>query len=144
MLIAPLTALAVDTGNNGTVIPTITIEEHGTKDDAAKSTSAAGQVLDTGDEESVPGAMPDAPIRPIPDWYKMGWRAVGGIDDEPLTEQEEKDKGVLDAYLGEQYYGAWYHNAALIVVVSHPHSDPPPQGLRTDVLLCRPCLRHIS
>ncbi|TFL06303.1 C2 domain-containing protein [Pterulicium gracile] len=110
------TALAVDTGNNGTVIPTITIEEHGTKDDAAKSTSAAGQVLDTGDEESVPGAMPDAPIRPIPDWYKMGWRAVGGIDDEPLTEQEEKDKGVLDAYLGEQYYGAWYHNAALIVV----------------------------
>lgn len=53
----------------------------------------------------------------IPDWYKVGWRQAAGIDNPPLAEGEEKDKGVLDLFLSEQFYGSWYHNAAIIIFV---------------------------
>ncbi|KAJ6575507.1 C2 domain-containing protein [Mycena sp. CBHHK59/15] len=62
---------------------------------------------------SPPVHWPRAPA--IPNWYRVGWRQASGIDDVPLTEGEEKDKGVLDMFLGEQFYGTWYHNASLIV-----------------------------
>lgn len=64
-----------------------------------------------------PGAMPIAQASQIPDWYKVGWRQVGGIDKAP-AEGEAIDEGVLDAFLADQYYGAWYHNAAIIIFVS--------------------------
>lgn len=64
------------------------------------------------------GAYPSGPAPPIPDWYRVGWRQSARIDDAPLAEGEEKDKGVLDMFLSEQYYGTWYHNAAIILFVN--------------------------
>ena len=64
--------------------------------------------------------MPAGPAPEIPDWYKLGWRDVSGIDRPALQEGEEKDKAVLDLFLSEQFYGEWYHNAALVIVVSAP------------------------
>ena len=62
-----------------------------------------------------PGALPEGPASDIPDWFKIGWRAVGGTDNAPLTEGEQKDKATLAMFIEEQYYGAWYHNAAIII-----------------------------
>ncbi|OBZ79219.1 Uncharacterized protein PYUK71.03c [Grifola frondosa] len=64
----------------------------------------------------MPGAMPSGPAPTIPDWYKVGWRSVSGIDTPILSEGEERDKLVLSMFLKEQYYGEWYHNAAIIFV----------------------------
>ncbi|KAF7367225.1 hypothetical protein MSAN_00784300 [Mycena sanguinolenta] len=98
--------LAVATGGSN-VVPTITVED-----------------IDGGKLEDVHEDHDDTPQPPgsivatsgaIPDWYKVGWRHASGIDNEPLTEGEEKDKGVLDMFLAEQFYGSWYHNAAIIV-----------------------------
>ena len=62
--------------------------------------------------------MPPGPAPEIPDWYKVGWRDVSGIDRQKVVEGEEKDKELLSLFLSEQFYGEWYHNAALVVVVS--------------------------
>ncbi|EGO02737.1 hypothetical protein SERLA73DRAFT_165692 [Serpula lacrymans var. lacrymans S7.3] len=75
-----------------------------------------------GSTPTPPGAFPSGPAPAIPDWYKVGWRAVSNIDAPALEEGEEKDKTILSMYLNEQYYGDWYHNAALIffaVFASH-------------------------
>ena len=66
-----------------------------------------------------PGSLPDGPAPPIPEWYKVGWRAVGGID-EPATEGEEKEKTALALFINEMYYGTWYHNAGIIFFVCLP------------------------
>ncbi|KAI0706072.1 tricalbin [Cytidiella melzeri] len=101
--------VAVDTGHSN-VIPTITVEDVDELDAIQEPpTSSYGAV--------VPGAMPAGPAPAIPDWYKVGWRAVGGIDEPNLTDGEVKDKAFLDMFLKEQYYGEWYYNAGLIVVV---------------------------
>ena len=94
--------------------PTITVTD-ADKIEKTDSVSSKSPQEDTGPQP--PGAMPDGPAPPIPDWYKVGWRAVGGIDD-PATEGEEKDKAALDLFISEMYYGAWYHNAAIIFFVS--------------------------
>jgi len=44
---------------------------------------------------------------------------MSGIDIPPLPEGEERDRGVLDMFLSEQFYGAWYHNGAVIVFVCY-------------------------
>lgn len=62
--------------------------------------------------------MPNGPAPEIPDWYKLGWRDVSGIDKAPPSAGDEADKEVLTLFLKEQFYGEWYHNAALIVAVS--------------------------
>lgn len=105
-----LAEVAVDTGHSD-ILPTITVEDVD-RLDAVQESSAVPQ------EVAAPGAMPPGPAPAIPDWYKVGWRAVGGIDEPTLTEGEVKDKAVLDTFLKEQFYGEWYHNAALIVLVS--------------------------
>ena len=69
------------------------------------------------EKSSTPGDLPAGKAPIIPDWYKIGWRAVSGIDD-PLPEGVEKDRGILFQHINEQYYGDWYHNAAVIIVVS--------------------------
>ncbi|KAF7437156.1 hypothetical protein PC9H_003992 [Pleurotus ostreatus] len=114
----------IDSGESN-VIPTITIEDHDTETPkiTAKDVSPA-TVADVAKDESskVPGALPEGRAPEIPDWYKVGWRATSGIDNLPLEEGEEKDKGVLAMFLSEQYYGDWYHNAAIIffaVFASH-------------------------
>jgi hypothetical protein len=107
-------------GNNSApVVPTIVIEDHG---DQQKVTATGTEqvVEDLQKEEAaveLPGAIPAKAAAAIPDWYKVGWRQMSGIDKPPLPEGEERDNGVLDLFLSEQYYGAWYHNAGIIIFV---------------------------
>ncbi|KAG8727068.1 hypothetical protein FRC12_022828, partial [Ceratobasidium sp. 428] len=106
--------LVVDAGGPP-VAPTITIE------DVDKATKEVLEESNTQNGEPMPGAMPTGPAPAIPDWYKVGWRAHAGIDD-PIPTDEERDKGIIDMYLSEMYYGDWYHNAAVIffaVAASH-------------------------
>ncbi|KAJ6574724.1 C2 domain-containing protein [Mycena capillaripes] len=98
--------LTIETGKSN-VVPTITVEDI----DAEKAADASE---DHDDTPQPPGAL-GGPVGAIPDWYRVGWRQASGIDAAPLAEGEERDKGVLDTFLGEQFYGSWYHNAALIV-----------------------------
>ncbi|KAI0726177.1 tricalbin [Fomitopsis betulina] len=110
--------IPVDTGTSN-VVPTITIEDTS----RASPNGVVGHPGENADKEpEVPGAMPSQPASAIPEWYKIGWREVSGIDVQHPPEGEEKDRFVLQAFISEQYYGEWYHNAAIIVVsvvVSH-------------------------
>lgn len=66
--------------------------------------------------------MPTAAATEIPDWYRVGWRQVSEIDRPPLPEGDEKNRSILEDWIKEQYYGEWYHNAAIIffaVAASH-------------------------
>ena len=105
--------VAIDTGT-AHILPTITIEDV----DKHIADDAKPQLPDQ-PEPQLPGAIPSAPPPQIPDWYKVGWRAVGGID-VPQSEGVEKDHSILALFLHEQYYGDWYHNAALIFFVCYP------------------------
>lgn len=97
--------LAVDTGNSD-VIPTITVHDvEAHPDDVATTVQPA----------KTPGSF-DAVPYVIPDWYKVGWRAAGGLDS-PGLQGNAKDTAILSAFLKEQYYGDWYHNAGLIFFV---------------------------
>jgi hypothetical protein len=97
--------------------PTVNIHD---VDGNVNQVSNGGPVTPTpsNKDSEPPGAMPDGPAPSIPDWYKVGWRAVSGIDTPPLQEGEEKDRSVLGVFLAEQFYGEWYHNAALVFIVS--------------------------
>jgi hypothetical protein len=116
------TAVPVDPGKVN-VKPTVNVHD---VDGNVKEVSNGGPVkpaqpappAPSNKDAEPPGAMPDGPAPPIPEWYKVGWRAVSGIDAPPLQEGEEKDRSVLGVFLAEQFYGEWYHNAALIFVVS--------------------------
>lgn len=100
-----LPELPVDTGDSD-VVPTITIHDaEAHPDDAATIVKPA----------QVPGSI-DAGPYVIPDWYKVGWRAVAGTDS-PELQGEAKDAAILSAFLKEQYYGDWYHNAGLVFFV---------------------------
>lgn len=103
------TEIAVDTGHSN-VVPTITVED-------VDKLAAAQEPPTDHQPDMPPGAMPAGPAPAIPDWYTIGWREMSGIDQPALTAGEVKDKLTLDAFLKEQYYGDWYHNAALIVGV---------------------------
>lgn len=107
----PRIAVVLDTGHSNAV-PTITVSD-------ADATFKEEYAPSPSDKEPVPitapGAMPDGLVPAIPDWYKVGWRQVGGIDTAPLPEGELKDMSVLDMFLKEQYYGDWYYNAGVIV-----------------------------
>ena len=100
-------------------------------DTPASPTWPASPTSPTSPEDQVPGAMPAGPAPEIPVWYKVGWRDVSGVDIPPAAEGDAKDKEILNLFINEQFYGEWYHNAALIVVVSILSSDLT--GLRTHV-----------
>lgn len=102
--------MAVDTGS-ANIVPTITINDAGTIDDKPAPQSPQSPPV------SMPGTMPTAPAPSIPDWFKIGWREVGGIDNMSRDSTEEKEKTALEMLIKEQYYGEWYHNAAIIVFV---------------------------
>jgi hypothetical protein len=109
-------ALVVDTGASS-VIPTISISQ--AESDQPSKTDTPDTDNNEPTDSPVPGAMPDGPASAIPDWYKVGWRAAGGIDDQDLSAgTQARDKSILAQFVDEQYYGAWYHNAALIFFVS--------------------------
>jgi hypothetical protein len=99
------TELAVDTGNSD-IIPTITVQD---VEAHPNDVSAPVQPATT------PGSIDVAPYV-IPDWYKVGWRAAGGIDS-PELQGDAKDSAILSTFLNEQYYGDWYHNAGLVFFV---------------------------
>jgi hypothetical protein len=103
----PHLELAVDLGGAPTP-PTITISDpEGVPDKMPVASSPT-------ETNSVPGDLPAGRAPEIPDWYRVGWRQVAEIDRPPLTEGEEKNRSVLEEWIKEQYYGAWYHNAAVI------------------------------
>ncbi|KAG5648236.1 hypothetical protein DXG03_006194 [Asterophora parasitica] len=104
------------------VAPTIQVEDTDSGPSKLVASGTDQVVEEVQTDSAIPGAMPSKPAPAIPDWYRVGWRQTSGIDKPPLPEGEEKDKGVLDIFLSEQFYGAWYHNAGLIVfavIVSH-------------------------
>ncbi|CAA7258740.1 unnamed protein product [Cyclocybe aegerita] len=107
-----------DAKSNPPVVPTIVVEDMGDgekpKITAKDTEQVAAEVQE--DAAQLPGALPTKAAPAIPDWYVVGWRQASGIDKPPLPEGEERDKGVLDMFLAEQFYGDWYHNAAVIVV----------------------------
>ncbi|KAG5220503.1 transmembrane protein [Salix suchowensis] len=122
----------IDSGESN-VIPTITIEDHDTETPKIAANDVSPEaVADVAKDESskVPGALPEGRAPEIPDWYKVGWRATSGIDNPPLEEGEEKDKGVLAMFLSEQFYGDWYHNAAIIFFVLSSNTPPFLDSLR--------------
>lgn len=98
----PAKELDVDTGNSD-VIPTITVHDAETHPDDVATVAQPAQM---------PGSIEAAPYV-IPDWYKVGWRAAGGIDS-PELHGDTKDVAILSTFLKEQYYGDWYHNAGLV------------------------------
>jgi Ca2+-dependent lipid-binding protein len=50
----------------------------------------------------------------------VGWRNVSGID--ASSEEQQAETAVIDAFLSDQFYGSWYHNAGIVVFVSLPSS----------------------
>lgn len=92
------------------------------------------------DTTPLPGAMPSQAAAAIPDWYKVGWRAFTDLD--KPDDQDKKDERMLHAFISEQYYGDWYHNAGIIIFVRVPPHFLP--GLLTDTPNDRPCLLHTS
>ncbi|KAF8559381.1 tricalbin [Imleria badia] len=106
--------LPVAIGNGHNVLPTIVLpdDENATKEKLEPHTP----------HPPTPGGYPPGLAPVVPDWYKVGWRAAANIDAPPLEDGEEKDKSIVGLFLHEQFYGAWYHNAALIffaVFASH-------------------------
>lgn len=103
--------MQVDTGS-ANVVPTITIHDASTVDEKAVTPhqSPASDV-------PMPGAMPNAAAPAVPDWYKVGWREVGGKDNIIDTTAEQQHKISFESFMNEQYYGDWYHNAAVILFV---------------------------
>lgn len=140
MYVASLsTEIKLDNGAGGPPLqPTITVEDFD-KPVAAPSAAAtngkpangngngAGVKVPSADAppttvadlngQPMPGSMPTGPAPAIPDWYRVGWRAVSAID-KPLAEGEERERGIIAMFIDDMYYGQWYHNAGIIFFVS--------------------------
>ena len=111
-------------GTAAPAIPTVTIEDvdarleqqnvksEAQKSDANGTAQSLHSISDGAD--GVPGQLPSSAAPAIPDWYKIGWKAVAGQD---ALETDDRDKHLLAAFIHDQYFGDWYHNAAVIVVV---------------------------
>lgn len=105
-------------------IPTVTIEDvdarleqQTVKSEAHKSdVNGTAQSLHgiSDGADGVPGKLPSSAAPAIPDWFQIGWRAVAGLES---LETDDRDKHLLAAFIHDQYFGDWYHNAAVIVVV---------------------------
>ncbi|KAL4069403.1 C2 domain-containing protein [Scleroderma citrinum] len=100
----------VDTGNKG-IVPTITVDDvdEPTDKDVKKPAQSPS-------EPSAPGGYPSGPAPEIPDWYKVGWRAVAGVDVPQPHDEHARDKAVLGHFLSDQFYGDWYHNAGIMIL----------------------------
>jgi hypothetical protein len=120
--------LAIATGDND-VVPTITVE-----DAESEQPHIADVKAPQASTPAPPGTFGGA-AGSIPDWYTVGWRQFAGID--KVSDAEQKDRSIIEAYLSEQYYGAWYHNAAIIIFVRHTVSMIPGKNLtRPSGCLC--------
>ena len=121
------TIIIEDTGNAG---KKLTARETSLPDVPDSALSDATATPDTTvlppehEEGPIPGALAAKHQLEIPDWFKVGWRQVSGIDDPASTSPESRSKAALSLFLKEQFYGDWYHNAGIIIVVrfSFPRS----------------------
>jgi hypothetical protein len=114
-------AIAIDTSNSN-VVPTITIEDvdkKHTEENPNEPPEEKKEVEAEMEPEPArhPGGIATPPSTTIPDWYRAGWREVSRID-----EIQYEDRTVLDEFLSEQFYGYWYHNAGVIVLVRNRYS----------------------
>ncbi|KAF7723819.1 hypothetical protein EC973_001603 [Apophysomyces ossiformis] len=66
--------------------------------------------LSTGTNDMV-GAFPSTST--IPDWYRTGWVALSGQDN-----NARKRADWLDDIIPEGYYGEWWHNAIVLIVTA--------------------------
>lgn len=74
--------------------------------------------------DSTPGQLVDSPAtNRLPDWYRVGWAAqIESVDLSKLEREDAHHLDLLETFLGEIYYGTWFHNAAIIffaVAASH-------------------------
>ncbi|OXB34399.1 transmembrane protein [Cryptococcus neoformans] len=83
--------------------PTVTLA------DVDKASQAEGQ-REGGDD--MPGSIPSNTAPSIPTWVMAGWKQAAGLG---KTESAREEATVLQTYLTETMYGAWYHNAAVIL-----------------------------
>ncbi|ORX40969.1 C2 domain-containing protein [Kockovaella imperatae] len=99
-------AVAIDTSTtNGAPAPTITMA------DIDHASRAEGQEVGG---QSVPGAIPTGAAPPVPKWLQVGWKEVAGAALSG-SDEHQRDLGILAHYVSDQAYGAWYHNAAIIL-----------------------------
>ncbi|WVQ85964.1 hypothetical protein IAT38_008132 [Cryptococcus sp. DSM 104549] len=96
-------AVTIDTSTKGSG-PELTA----TMADIDKASKAEGQGLDTDD---MPGAIPTNTAPAVPTWVQAGWMQAAGLNASAKAQQEA---GILQSYLTETMYGAWFHNAAII------------------------------
>ncbi|KAH8835823.1 C2 domain-containing protein [Flagelloscypha sp. PMI_526] len=115
---APAREVQLDTQSSN-VIPTINIQHAGEFDTSSSSenkvqaTEKLSPVSPASDDmPPSPGSLRDTPA-PLPDLSKVGWRNVSGID--TSSEEQQAETAVIDAFLSDQFYGSWYHNAGIIV-----------------------------
>lgn len=93
--------------------PTITLEDF---DKVGEEGKTSQTVPAQPNDQSIPGTIPDGPAPNIPDWYRVGWRAVSQID-QPIAEGEQRDRDIIAMFVDDMYYGQWYHNAGIIFFV---------------------------
>ncbi|EIW70089.1 hypothetical protein TREMEDRAFT_71520 [Tremella mesenterica DSM 1558] len=100
-------AVAIDTSNKANVPrPTVTL------DDVDKTSRAEGEEVGAA---AMPGAVPAGAAPSVPTWVLAGWQRVANADLGSGDAKTQEQLGVLADYLSEQTYGAWYHNAAVIL-----------------------------
>ena len=58
------------------------------------------QLVDDPDSVQAPGAL-SGPAPEIPDWYKVGWRDVSGID-APPPGGDLKDRNIIATFISDQ------------------------------------------
>nr|XP_018259792.1 uncharacterized protein I303_07863 [Kwoniella dejecticola CBS 10117]OBR81950.1 transmembrane protein [Kwoniella dejecticola CBS 10117] len=97
-------AVTIDTSTSKSApVPTVSLA------DVDKASKAEGQ--GAGDQD-IPGAIPTGAAPSVPTYIKTGWRQVAGLGKDDKTAEESN---ILAAYLTEQMYGAWFHNAGIIL-----------------------------
>jgi len=98
------------------VVPTIVIDDGEEPKELEPATKIPQDAPQSSEESlSMPGEMPSGPAQQLPDWYVIGWREASGID--KVQDKEARQKHLLQEFITEQYYGAWWHNSAVIVTV---------------------------
>ncbi|OCF41255.1 transmembrane protein [Kwoniella heveanensis CBS 569] len=97
-------AVVIDTSSGRAApVPTVSLA------DVDKASRAEGQGAG---QDDMPGAIPTGAAPPVPTWVQTGWRQVAGLGKD---ERSEEQASILTAYLSENMYGAWFHNAGIIL-----------------------------
>ncbi|KIR30263.1 transmembrane protein [Cryptococcus deuterogattii LA55] len=97
-------AVIIDTSTSANAPkPTVTLA------DVDKASQAEGQGEGSDD---MPGSIPSNTAPSIPTWVMAGWKQAAGLGN---TTKAREEATVLQTYLNETMYGAWYNNAAVIL-----------------------------